>query len=243
MTPIKETSSKLNPHWSELVMAVAAGDAAGCERLYDVFTSLRYYFRTNVGFEHADDLFHDTVIDLIEQIQRGALRDPERLAGYARTIAVRKVHAQIAANISSRESTSIEEHEFRLRDHTPDPESNSIRSEEIAIMRRILDCLPWRDREVLIRFYLHEHSAERIQRDLNLTETQFRLIKSRAKARYHDLCRRRLSTRSWSAPARVSNDEDEKPDPHAGNTAVERRPARVACPHSTSQRTPFSGAA
>jgi DNA-directed RNA polymerase specialized sigma24 family protein len=39
------------------------------------------------------------------------------------------------------------------------------------------------DREVLERFYIHCHSPERICREMKLTETQFRLLKSRAKSR------------------------------------------------------------
>jgi DNA-directed RNA polymerase specialized sigma24 family protein len=65
---------------------------------------------------------------------------------------------------------------------------------------RVLGGLSKRDRDVLTRFYLKEQSAEEICRDLNLTETQFRLIKSRAKARYGELGRRRFSQRSGFRP-------------------------------------------
>ena len=45
-----------------------------------------------------------------------------------------------------------------------------------------------------------EQSAEDICRDLNLTETQFRLIKSRAKARFGELGKRRFSLRTGFRP-------------------------------------------
>ena len=60
---------------------------------------------------------------------------------------------------------------------------------------RVLNGLPQRDREVLVRFYLREQTADEICRDMGLTETQFRLIKSRAKARYGKLGQRRLAPR------------------------------------------------
>ena len=60
---------------------------------------------------------------------------------------------------------------------------------------RILKSLPQRDREILIRFYLHEQRPEQICEDMNLSETQFRLIKSRAKARFGELGKRRMSKR------------------------------------------------
>ena len=66
--------------------------------------------------------------------------------------------------------------------------------------------LPKRDREVLVRFYLQEQTAEEICRDLNLTETQFRLIKSRAKARFGELGRRRFGSRSGFGPSKETKD-------------------------------------
>jgi RNA polymerase sigma factor (sigma-70 family) len=83
-----------------------------------------------------------------------------------------------------------------LSDHQPDPERQVIEQESQDVAFRMLGGLPKRDREVLVRFYLEEQSAQEICRDLKLTETQFRLIKSRAKARYGELGRRRFALRS-----------------------------------------------
>jgi DNA-directed RNA polymerase specialized sigma24 family protein len=60
---------------------------------------------------------------------------------------------------------------------------------------RILNSLPKRDREVLARFYLEEQRPERICREMGLSETQFRLVKSRAKARFGELGKSRFSRR------------------------------------------------
>jgi hypothetical protein len=49
--------------------------------------------------------------------------------------------------------------------------------------------MPVQQREVLIRFYILEQLPEVIQEELGITPTQFRLIKSRAKARFAELCR------------------------------------------------------
>ena len=46
-----------------------------------------------------------------------------------------------------------------------------------------LSTMRQRERDVLVRFYLNEQPAADICRDMELTETQFRLLKSRAKAR------------------------------------------------------------
>jgi hypothetical protein len=60
---------------------------------------------------------------------------------------------------------------------------------------RVLKAVPKRDREVLVRFCLKEEDLSLIRREMELTETQFRLIKSRAKARFGELGRTRLATR------------------------------------------------
>jgi RNA polymerase sigma-70 factor (ECF subfamily) len=83
-----------------------------------------------------------------------------------------------------------------LSDHHPDPERIAIARQNQDLAMRILRSIPPRDREVLIRFYLNEQPATQICREMALTETQFRLIKSRAKARFGELGKRRLSLRT-----------------------------------------------
>ena len=52
------------------------------------------------------------------------------------------------------------------------------------IVERILTELPERDRQALVRFYVHAEPAEVVCREAGLSETEFRRIKSRAKARF-----------------------------------------------------------
>jgi len=60
-------------------------------------------------------------------------------------------------------------------------------------MVQVLQEISPRDREILTRFYLHGQEQDEICQEMNLTETQFRLLKSRAKARFGELGRKRLS--------------------------------------------------
>jgi len=52
-----------------------------------------------------------------------------------------------------------------------------------AIAKKVLQGISRRDREILTRFYLLEETQEQIS-GRNLSETQFRLLKSRAKASF-----------------------------------------------------------
>jgi RNA polymerase sigma factor (sigma-70 family) len=120
---------------------------------------------------------------VIDGIRRGLLREPERLTGYASTIAHRIVASRIKILYAQRQTVAFDEVP-PICDLSPNPERTAILIEQRTIARRILDSLCERDREVLIRFYMNEETAERIQHELGLTETQFRLIKSRAKSRF-----------------------------------------------------------
>jgi len=82
-----------------------------------------------------------------------------------------------------------------LPDRNVTPEENAMDEQRTELMRRVLKGLSSRDREILTRFYLSEQPQEQICQEMNLTDTQFRLLKSRAKARFGELGRRRLESR------------------------------------------------
>ncbi len=75
------------------------------------------------------------------------------------------------------------------------PEQAAIKKENEYIARKMLQSIAPRDRELLIRFYLEEQPAQQICDEMGLTETQFRLLKSRAKARFGALGKRNVMRR------------------------------------------------
>ena len=77
-----------------------------------------------------------------------------------------------------------------ILDRGADPEWTAIVRQRRMLARRLLGEVSGRDREVLVRFYLKEQSQQEICRDMELTQTQFRLLKSRAKARLGTLGRK-----------------------------------------------------
>jgi DNA-directed RNA polymerase specialized sigma24 family protein len=134
-------------------------------------------------------------LTITQAIQIGELRDPECLMGFVRTVVHRQIVSRIEVNVRARRSYVSLEDGVVLRDSKPDPELAAIRRQDTEIALRILNSISKRDREVLIRFYLNEQPAERICCEMELTETQFRLIKSRAKARFGARGKARLSLR------------------------------------------------
>ena len=198
---VQTGSDPVEPSWALLVDRIRAGDPAGMEQLYGVFVKgVRFFLWRQLGPQDLDDKVHDVFLIITQSIQRGELREPERLMGYVRTVVRRQVAAHIDSAVQARRNQQGIDSSMTLSDHQPDPERRVIGKEKQDVGLRMLGGLPKRDREVLIRFYLQEQTAEEICRDLKLTETQFRLIKSRAKARYGELGRRRFAQRSGFRP-------------------------------------------
>ncbi len=184
------------PSWSVLVERIRQGDPAGMEQLYAVFAKgVRSFLWRQLGPRDLDDKVHDIFLIVTQSIRRGDLREPERLMGYVRTVLRRQVAAYIEEAIHARRNEVEVEPGLYLTDRQISPERIILERQTQEVAMRLLRSLPERDRNVLTRFYLEEQPAEQICRDMDLTETQFRLIKSRAKARYGELGKRRFAQR------------------------------------------------
>jgi len=183
--------------WASLVERIQADDPSGMEELYRVFShGIRFYLCRQLGLQDLDDKVHDVFLIITQSIKRGDLREPDRLMGYVRTVLRRQVASHIEEIVRARNNHADLDTGLRLSDRRPDPERSAIQNQNQALAMRVLQSLKKRDREVLIRFYMQEQAADEICRDLDLTATQFRLIKSRAKTRFVDLARKRFSLRN-----------------------------------------------
>ena len=168
------------------------------EQLYAVFVKgVRFFLWRQLGPQDLDDKVHDVFLIITQSIQRGELREPDRLMGYVRTVVRRQVAAHIDSAVHARRNQqSIDPGDDALRPPTR-PGTQGDRASRV----RMSPCACWADcpsatGRCWFASTSQEQSAEEICRDLKLTETQFRLIKSRAKARYGELGRRRFSQRS-----------------------------------------------
>jgi len=184
------------PDWRGLVDRIRAEDRDAMEELYRLFgRGIRFYLCRQLGPQELDDRVHDTFLIVVQAIQRGDLREPERLMGFVRTVVKRQVAASIEQAVQSRRDMQDLNEGIAVSDKGQTPEESLIRRQRAEIMASILRGISQRDREILTRFYLLEQPQEQICLEMSLTETQFRLLKSRAKARFGELGRRRLARR------------------------------------------------
>jgi RNA polymerase sigma-70 factor, ECF subfamily len=182
--------------WPLLVSRIRARDPSAMEEMYRMFsTGIRFLLYRQLGPNDLDDKVHDVFVIITEAICNDELREPERLMGYVHTVVRRQVATHIDHAVNTRRNRVDMDFEESLSDKHLDPERAAIARENFGLAMRVLKGIPKRDREVLTRFYLDEESAEEICRNMDLSETQFRLIKSRAKARFGELGKRRLASR------------------------------------------------
>jgi RNA polymerase sigma factor (sigma-70 family) len=146
-----------------------------------------------LGRQDIEDRVHDTFVIVVQAIQRGDLREPERLMGFVRTIVRRQIANAIERNATRRREETELDGNFKVAADDPTPEQKAIRSQNADLMKQLLQECSARDREILTRFYLLEQSQEQICSEMGISETQFRLLKSRAKQRFGEEGRRRLS--------------------------------------------------
>ena len=168
------------------------------EELYAVFSrGVRFYLCRQLGVQELEDKVHDTFLIVVQAIRRGELREPDRLMGFVRTVVRRQVAAYIDHAVQARKEQAELESGLTITDGRTNPEEDAIARQRIEIMVEVLRSVSARDREILTRFYLLNQSQEEICGEMGLNGTQFRLLKSRAKARFGELGRRRLRRRNF----------------------------------------------
>jgi RNA polymerase sigma-70 factor, ECF subfamily len=157
------------PSWSGLVQRIRSGDPSAMEELYGVFSKgIRILLCRQLGPQDLDNKLHDVFLIITLAIRRGDLREPERLVGYVRTVVRRQVAEHIDSAVEARRNWTSVDSDASLRDESRDPERAAIAGQNERLALRILGSIPRRDREILIRFYLKEQSAEQICREMEL---------------------------------------------------------------------------
>jgi RNA polymerase sigma-70 factor (ECF subfamily) len=149
---------------------------------------LRYLLTRRIGdSERARDLLQETFCIAIEKLRHSALDNPERLAGYLRGIAIR-----VALNAHRQRKREPLPMDFDAIARVPDPEPRQFEhvagQQALAAVRRLLQSMPVeRDRELLLRLYIHDQDKEEICRALGMDSLHFNRVLFRAKDRFRKL--------------------------------------------------------
>ncbi len=179
--------------FSEVVENVRNGDPRGLDQLYSVFRMFTGSLRRHIGYQDFEDRLHDVFLLVVDAIRDGRLREPSALPGYIHGVARISVCSAIGVRSRHRRLNNSLRHWVTSSSERRSPEEELLYQQRVNLMRQMVAALSAREREVLTRYYLKEQSREQICRELDLTETQFRLTKSRAKQRLERVCSVHLS--------------------------------------------------
>ena len=149
---------------------------------------LGYLLARQIGDdERARDLLQETFCIAIEKLRKTELETPERLAGYLRGIAVRV--ALNAGRRRKREPAGLDSSAIAAIPCNGRRQFQHVASEETqSAVRKILQSMPVeRDRELLVRFYVHDQDKQKICRELGLNSLHFNRVLFRAKNRFRKL--------------------------------------------------------
>jgi len=183
--------------WPDLLRRIKCADAVAIDELYTLISrGILFLLRRRLPIEESKDRLHEVFLILIDAIQSGRIDDPRAFPGYAVTVAKRQAWSQIRVRSGPECGLDDGVMERVFADTKDDPYRILAAIEQNTLVNRALGLLHPRQREVLRRFYVHEESKEEICASMNLTETQFRLLKSRAKARFGEVGRDTLMRRT-----------------------------------------------
>jgi RNA polymerase sigma-70 factor, ECF subfamily len=190
--------SEITENWGDMVGRIRQGDALGGEHLYRTLSGgARSRLARTVDPQLVEDKFHDVVVTVLSAIHGGGLREPERLMGFVKTITQRRAAEHVRSQISRRRLVPLDSVLSPVSCEL-DPEAALANHQQSLAIRQVLGRLKARDREILVRFYLHEQDHAHICREMGLTATQFRLYKSRALVQCLALSQRKRPVKALS---------------------------------------------
>jgi RNA polymerase sigma-70 factor (ECF subfamily) len=178
------------PGDADIAAAMGLDSAASCAQLRErVLAYLRSELRDPAL---ADDVCHDAFRIVLERLARQPLEDPARLASYLMQTAHHLVIMHRRREVRRRTATGQQE----VLDGATHPQDDPAAAQEtefcVQAVRHLLQemQLP-RDREILVRVYLHDQDKDRVCRELGISEEHYKRVLHRARARFAELLQRR----------------------------------------------------
>lgn len=159
-----------------LVDRVRQGDSAGVEELHGLLgRGVRFLVARKLPVSQVDGCVREVFDRVIRGIQSGDLGNPVRLVQYARMHLVTHVR-------------EIQDKQMP-RQHAPKATKLPCKTDEHRqVMQDLLLGLSVSERESMVRFLVQGHDDRRICRELCMPAAEFRSLRVRVKARFHERC-------------------------------------------------------
>jgi RNA polymerase sigma-70 factor, ECF subfamily len=138
----------------------------------------------------AADILQDAVVTALQKLGTGAISTRRELDGYVYRVALNHLrnHRRKDKSLLSDQDAAAELADPAIRSMT-----DSLQSAQWARVTRelLMEVKPLRDRELLVRYYLHEEPKERLCELFGLSELHFNRVIFRARERFRELLSRR----------------------------------------------------
>lgn len=175
----------------EIAQKIQHGDQNAEVELYvSVQRGIKFWAQGYDLYQERSDLAHEIFIKCLVALRDGQVRDVNCFPGYIRTVAIRVV----GGHCQRRDRWKLK-HQDCQQEGLPafGVESNCHIEEHLFRRQRLLEALKLlkpSEAAVLRRFYINEQDKETICKEMNLSVVQYRLLKSRAKARLIEVARK-----------------------------------------------------
>jgi RNA polymerase sigma-70 factor, ECF subfamily len=132
-----------------------------------------------------EDVRQETFLRVLRVLRSAeGLRDPACLGAFVNSVCNNVLLETLRAKGRHRTPTEAEEQRPIVDDVTPDPERRLLSEERRAIVRRVLDSLPSRDRAVLQAIFLEEREKDEVCAQLGVGRDYLRVLLHRAKSQF-----------------------------------------------------------
>ena len=179
----------------------ASGDGAPSGRIGDQAQVSRELFANMAGLrlklarvtrnpELAADILQDAIVTALQKLNAGELSARTALDGFVYRVALNHLR-----NHQRKDKSPLSDQNAAAE--LPDPRTHcmteTLQSAHWARVTRelLMEVKPVRDRELLVRFYLHEESKEELCEMFGLSDLHFNRVIFRARERFRELLSRR----------------------------------------------------
>jgi RNA polymerase sigma-70 factor (ECF subfamily) len=167
-----------------------SGDAETERHFYAYFSELIVIKARARRSVEVDDIRQETLLRVLRTLRApGGLRDPGALGAFV---------SSVCTNVLRESGRSLKRHDESPEDSdaipdraTPGPDAQLMKAEREQAVRRVLDSLPPRDRELLRAIYLDERDKARVCDELGVNRDYLRVLLHRAKNLFRTLYRER----------------------------------------------------
>ncbi len=135
-------------------------------------------------FDKVEDLRQETFIRVIATVRKDGVRQPERFGAFVNSICN---NVLLEHYRSSAKNQPMEEVYMEIPDKILDLEGMLVTKESAQQVRRILDGMPKRDRDLLRAIFLEEKEKDSVCRELGVDREYLRVLVHRAKDKFRAL--------------------------------------------------------